>query len=283
MRGAPTDKELLQRSMFSSDLMQDVVNDLNCLNNQAHFTRTFKVLYDQSLSFNTYQSHFNYYQLIQYVYETKQGQEQIPDFNKFLNEFNSYTDLRTCECIDYVMSVYTNLDGYHRSLCGIYEKMVDGKRDQLLLKHFESIIYYHLEKCQLLLRCNCVHRLSAEIEKAKQFIEDFKDCLQNKDDIFYNYKFMLIKYKYDLFEAMVLQRTRGMQKSREICEQNLKALNTLNEKKPWEILTVSTESSDNSSAAEKRNQFKQSKFQPSKGSWADLTLVNQSYTSTVNN
>ncbi|CAF1389806.1 unnamed protein product, partial [Adineta steineri] len=132
LRACPNDHELLEQPMFSSELMQSVSNDLNCLNKQTYLTQTFQNLYEQSLSFHTFQSYVQYKNLIQFVYETKLEEEhELPNSTKFLNEFVIYNDLRVCQCADYVLTVYIKLVEYHTNLYDMHEKLVDDKRDYL--------------------------------------------------------------------------------------------------------------------------------------------------------
>ncbi|CAF4340695.1 unnamed protein product, partial [Adineta steineri] len=176
LRACPNDHELLEQPMFSSELMQSVSNDLNCLNKQTYLTQTFQNLYEQSLLFHTFQSYVQYKNLIQFVYETKQEEEQeLPNSNKFLNEFIIYNDLRVCQCADYVLTVYIKLVEYHTNLYDMHEKLVDDKRDYLRRKQFDRIIYYRIEICQLLLHSNCLQRLLVEIENGRKFLDKFQN------------------------------------------------------------------------------------------------------------
>ncbi|CAF4693621.1 unnamed protein product, partial [Rotaria sp. Silwood2] len=134
-------------------------------------------------------------------------------------------------------------------------KMVDDKRD-IRSKQFDRIMYYRIEICELLLRCNCLQRLLVEIETAKKFIEKFQNDTKDQQTFIYEYKFLITKYTYDLFQAIVLQRTRAIHDSKQLCEHNLKELNQAYENKIWENLISSTESSDLSSANDKRKQFR---------------------------
>ncbi|CAF4061971.1 unnamed protein product [Rotaria sp. Silwood2] len=277
LRTIPNEDELLERSIFSLEAMEQITNDINCLNKQVHLIRTFKTLYDQSLTFNVFQSYVQHNNLIQYVYELKQNEEENPDLNKFVNEFNSYNDLRTCECIDYVMTIYIKLVEYHTNLYDIYEKMVDDKRD-IRSKQFDRIMYYRIEICELLLRCNCLQRLLVEIETAKKFIENFQNDTKDQQNFIYEYQFLITKYTYDLFQAIVLQRTRAIHDSKQLCEHNLKELNQAYENKIWENLISSTESSDLSSANDKRKQFRHSKSDLSKDSSLEFNCNSQSST-----
>ncbi|CAF3913153.1 unnamed protein product, partial [Rotaria sp. Silwood1] len=68
LRTIANEDELLEQSIFSSLLIEQVTNDIDCLNKQIHLTRTFKTLYDQSLTFNIFQSYVHHIDLIQYVY-----------------------------------------------------------------------------------------------------------------------------------------------------------------------------------------------------------------------
>ncbi|CAF1469127.1 unnamed protein product [Rotaria sordida] len=278
LRTIPSEDELLERSLFSSQLMEQITNDINCLNKQIYLTRTFKTLYDQSLTFTIFQSYFQRNNLIQYIYEIKHNEEHNPDLNQFVNEFHSYSDLRICECIDHVMSVYIKLVEYYTNLYDIYEKMVDDKRDHLRLKQFDRVMHYRIEICQLLLRCNCLQRLLVEITNAKKFIEKFQNDTKNQEDFIYEYQFLITKYTYDLFQAIVLQRTRAIRDSKQLCEQNLRELNQAYQNQIWEKLISCTESSSLSSANEKRKLFEHSKIEDSKDSSLDCNSNSQSST-----
>jgi hypothetical protein len=235
--------------------MQRVSNDLNHLNKQIYLTRTFQNLYEQSLFFHTFQSYVQYKNLIQYVYETKQDEHELPD----LNDFIIYNDLRICQCADYVLTVYIKLVEYHTNLYNMYEKLVDDKRDYLRRKQFDRIIYYRIEICQLLLRSNCLQRLFVEIENGRKILNKFQNDTINKDDYFYKYQYILTKYTYNLFEAIVLQRTRSIYDAKLLCEESLKELNVVNQKRIWEKFVINTDLSDDSSDKVKRVQYVKSK------------------------
>jgi hypothetical protein len=245
--------------MFSSELMQKVSNDLKCLNKQIYLTRTFQNLYDQSLLFHTFQSYVQYKNLIQYVYQTKQDEQSMPNLNSFLNEFTTYSDLRICQCADYVLTVYNKLVEYHTNLYDMYEKLVDDKRDYLRRKEFDHIIYYRIEICQLLLRSNCLQRLLVEIENGRKFLDKFQNDTINKENYFFKYQYILTKYTYNLFEAIILQRTRSISNAKVLCEQSLIELNDINEKQLWEKLLSNGDLLNSSSAKERRVQYEQSK------------------------
>jgi len=258
LRPCPSDQELLEQSMFSPELMQRVSNDLNHLNKQIYLTRTFQNLYEQSLLFHTFQSYVQYKNLIQYVYETKQEdeqQQQIPN----LNEFLTYKDLRICQCADYVLTVYIKLVEYHTNLYDMYEKLVDDKRDYLRGKQFDRITYYRIEICQLLLHSNCLQRLLVEIENGRKFLNQFQNDIINKENPFYKYLYVLTKYTYNLFEAIILQRTRSIYDAKLLCEQSLEELNEINQNQIWEKLVANTDVGNCSSAEEKRVPYEQSK------------------------
>ncbi len=255
LRACPSDQELLEQPMFSLELMQKVSNDLNHLNKQIYLTRTFQNLYDQSLSFHTFQSYVQYKNLIQYVYETKQDEQELPN----LNDFITYNDLRICQCADYVLTVYIKLVEYHTNLYNMYEKLVDDKRDYLRRKQFDRIIYYRIEICQLLLRSNCLQRLFVEIENGRKILNKFQNDTINKDDYFYKYQYILTKYTYNLFEAIVLQRTRSIYDAKLLCEESLKELNVVNQKRIWEKFVINTDLSDDSPDKVKRVQYVKSK------------------------
>jgi hypothetical protein len=250
LRACPSDSELLGQAMFSPELMKRVANDLKHLNKQIYLTRTFQNLYEQSLLFHTFQSYVQYNNLIQYVYETKQNEQEIPN----LNEFVIYNDVRICQCADYVLTVYIKLVEYHTNLYAMSEKL-----DNLRRKQFDRIIYYRIEICRLLLRLNCLQRLLVEIENGRKILDQFQNETINKDDDFYKYQYILTKYTYNLFEAIVLQRTRSIYDAKILCEQSLKALNDINQKQTWEKLVMNTETLNSLSAKEKRLQYRQSK------------------------
>jgi len=255
----PTEDELLEQSMFSSELMEKISNDLNCLNKQLSLIRTFEILYDQSLLFHIFQSYFQHNNLIQFVYEVKQNEQPYPDLNKFINESNSYTDLRICECPDYVMTVYIKLVEYHTNLYDIYEKMVDEKRNSVLLKQFDRIMYYRTEICQLLLRCHCFQRLLVEIENGRKFLEKFQNDTNNQEDFIFQYQYLILKYTYDFFQATLLQHSRSIYDSKLICEQSLKELNKAYQEKIWEKLISNAEIYDTTLMTDKRDQYEHGK------------------------
>lgn len=242
--------------MFSPELMGKVSNDLTQLNRQIYLTRTFQNLYEQSHLFHTFQSYVQYKNLIQYVYDIKQDEQEFPNINDFI----TYNDLRICQCADYVLTVYIKLVEYHTNLYNMYEKIVDDKRDYLRGKQFDRIIYYRTEICRLLLRLNCLQRLFVEIENGRKILNKFQNDTTNKDDPFYKYQYILTKYTYNLFEAIVLQRTRSICDATLLCEQSLKELNELNHKRIWEKLVRNADLlDDDSSAKEKRIEYLKSK------------------------
>jgi hypothetical protein len=267
--------------MFSPELMEKISTDLNCLNKQILLTRTFEFLYDRSLSFHTFQSYVQHNNLIQYVCEFKQNERLNPDLNKFVDEFNSYHDLRICECADYVMTIYIKLVEYHTNLYDMYEKLVDSKRDCVRLKQFDRIMYYRIEICKLLLRCNCLQRLLVEIENGRKFLEKFYEDTINQEDFIYRYQYLIVKYTYDLFQAILLQHSRGIRDSKKISEQCLKELNQAYQEKIWEKLISDTDLYKLTSANEKRQQYVCSKNSQSKDSSTDYIYESQSSTSSV--
>lgn len=277
----PNDDQLLQRPMFSIELMQQSGESIACLDKQSHSIRTFRNLYDQSFIFNSFQSFVQRTSLIQYVFDQKQNEEQIPDLNKFLNEYNSYSDLRICECIDFFMSVYVKLIEYHTNLYDMAEKSVEDKRNALRSKHFERIIYYRTEVCQLLLSSNCLQRLLVEIGHGRRFLERFRKDVNDDDDFTYEYQCLITKYTFDLFQAIVLKRTRALSESKQICDRNLKQLNQAYKNRIWEMLFASSDGSSQSSAKEKRKQYERSKIFQSKESLTDLNSGSQSSTTNV--
>jgi hypothetical protein len=262
----PDENELLRQTMFSTELMEKFSNDFHCLHKQISLTRTFEILYDRSLSFHVFQSYVQHKNLIQYVYECK---ETTPDLNQYLNEFNSYNDLRICECADHVMMVYIKLVEYHTNLYDIFEKMADDKRDHVRLKQFDRIMYYRIEICQLLLRCNCFQRLLVEIENGRKFLEKFQNDTNNQEDFIYHYQYLIIKYTYDLFQAILLQHSRAINDSKQLCERNLNELNQAHQTKIWEKLISNTESSD-FETEKKQQQHEQRHDSSSKESSIDL-------------
>jgi hypothetical protein len=241
--------------MFSPELMERVANDLHHLNKQIYLTRTFQNLYEQSFVFHTFQSYVQYKNLIQYVYDIKHDEQEIPNFNEFI----TYNDLRICQCADYVLTVYIKLVEYHTNLYAMSEKLVDDRHDYLRRKQFDRIIYYRIEICRLLLRLNCLQRLIVEIENGRKILDQFQNETINKDDYVYKYEYILTKYTYNLFEAIVLQRTRSIYDAKILCEQSLQALNDVNHKQTWEKLSLNTDSLNSSSANDRRVQYRQSK------------------------
>ncbi|CAF3972584.1 unnamed protein product [Rotaria sp. Silwood2] len=259
LHACPSDDELLEQPMLSSELMNRILHDLNCLNQQIYRIRTFQNLYEQSLLFHMFQSYVQYKTLIEYVYETKQKEQDIFNLNKYLNESTIYNDLRICQCADYALTIYIKLVEYHTNLYNMYEKLLDDKRDYLRRKQFDRIIYYRIEICQLLLRSNCLQRLLVEIENGRKFFNQFQYDIINKDDYFYKYQYILTKYTYNLFEAIVLQRTRSIYDAKLLCEQSLEELNDINQKQLWDNLIFNTDLLNCSTAKEKRVQYEQTK------------------------
>ena len=162
-RPCPTDHELLEQPMFDRDLMISISSNLDLLNQQIHLTHTFEQLYEQSNVFSTFQSYVKYKNLIQFVYQMKINEKQPSDIDS--NEYLTFNDLRLCQCIDYVLTVYMKLVEYHTNLYDMYEKSTDDKRDFLRRKQFDRISYYRLEICHLLLRLNYLQRLLVEIDR----------------------------------------------------------------------------------------------------------------------
>ena len=169
-----------------------------------------------------------------------------------LNEFVIYNDVRICQCADYVLTVYIKLVEYHTNLYDMSEKY-----DELRRKQLDRIVYYRIEICRLLLRLNCLQRLLVEIENGRKILELFP----NEDD----YQYILTKYTYNLFEAIVLQRTRSIHDAKILCEQSLTTLNEINQKQTRE----------KSTAKERRGQYRLSKEY-------SLNLSQNSPTSSIN-
>lgn len=263
--------------MFSSELMEQISNDLNCLNKQISLIRTFEFLYNQSLSFHIYQSRVQYNNSLQYVYDYKPNEQEDHDLNKFANEFNLYTDLRVCECPDFVLTVYMKLVEYHTNL---YD-MADDKRDNIRIKEFDRIMYYRIEICQLLLRCLCFERLLVEIENGRKFLEKFQNDTNDHEDVNYQYHSFIVKYTYDYYQAVVLQHSRAINDSKQICEQSLKELNQAYQDRMWEKLISDTTVED--SAREKRHLYERSKDNQSKDSYLDSIHTSPSNTTIVSN
>jgi hypothetical protein len=264
VQAIPTENELLKQSMFSPELMQKLSYDLNCLNKQMYPSRTFEILYDQSNLFHIFQSYVQHNNIIQYVYEFKPNDEENSDLNKFINEFNSYSDLRICECVDYVMTVYIKLVEYYTHLYEMCEKMTDDKRDYPHLRKFDRIMYYRTEICRLLLRYNCVQRLLVEIENGRKFLEKFQNDTNKQENFIYHYHYFINKYTYNCIEATLLQHTNAMNDSKQLCEQSLKELNEAYQNKIWEKILSNTDSDNLPSAKEKRQQYEHSKSNPTK-------------------
>ena len=242
--------------MFSTELVDNLTNDLQCLTKRIALIRTFENLYEQSLVFHVFHSYVQHINSIQYVHEGKQIEQHPPDFNQYLNEFNSYNDLRICECADHLMVTYLKLLEYHTSLYDMHEKVVDDKREYILLKQFDRIMYYRMETCRLLLRCHCLQRLMVEIENARKFLEKFQsDIHPNDDDFIYQYQSFLIKSTCDYFQAIVFQYSRAIHDSKELCERNLKELHRAYDEKIWERLALNVELNESEKKQQKRSSF----------------------------
>lgn len=240
--------------MFSSDLVDNLNNDLQCLTKRIALIRTFENLYEQSLAFHVFHSYVQHTNSIQYAHECKQIEQIPPDFNQYLNEFNSYNDLRICECADHLMVAYIKLLEYHTNLYDMHEKLVDEKREYVLLKQFDRIMYYRIEICHLLLRCHCLQRLMVEIENARKFLEKFQiDTNPDDEDFIYQYQSFLIQYTCDYFQAMVFQYSREISNSKELCERNLKELHRAYEEKFWERLVTNIELNELEKKSSKRS------------------------------
>lgn len=232
--------------------MLNVANDLDCLNRQIYQTRTFQNLYEQSFRFHNFQSYVQYRALIHHVHDAQLHEPEEPNLNKFINEFVTYNDLRICECADYVFAVYTKLLEYHTNL---YEKLVDELRSD----QFDRIMYYRIEICHVLLRSNCLQRLLVEIENGRKLCSRFQRETLNQDTYTYKYQYNLTKYTYNLFEAIVLQRTRAICDAKLLCEESLKELNEFRASQTWEEAKFTEEVLDPSSAKDRRLQFEQSR------------------------
>jgi len=268
--------------MFSPELTEIISNDLNCLNKQKSLTRSFQFLYDNSLIFHIFQSYVQHNNSTQYVYELQQNEQLKPDLNQFINEFNSYSDLRGCQCPDYVMTVYIKLVEYHTILYDISEKMVeDDKRDYVRLKQFDRIMYYRIEICNLLLRCNCFQHLLVEIENGRKFLEKFHNDTNDQEDFIYQYQYLILKYTYDFFQAILLQHSKSINDSKHLCEQSLNELNKAYQDKIWEKLISHTGSSNSALTIEKGQQHEHNKDYISKESSLDSNGHGQSSTTQV--
>ena len=252
--------------MFSSDLVDKINTNLSRLHTEEHLIRSFEILYDQSLSFYIFQSFTHHNKLLQHVYESKSQIEDEQNLNESLSESTVYNDLRICECIDYVMTVYLKLMEYHTNLYEIYYKASDDKRDCSHWKQFDRIMYYRMEICRLLLNSNYLQRLMVEVENGRRFLEKFQSDTQNSTDFIYEYHSFIVKHTFNLFEAIVLQRTKVVNDSQQICDDNLKELNRAYEDKIWEKLISNNQVEESSSATEKRHQFEHSKENHSKHS-----------------
>ena len=239
--------------------MKNFFNNLNYLNQQIDRIEIFQNLYEQSYIFPIFQSYVQYKNLIQYIYEKRQIQEDILNFNQYLDEFTAYTDSRICQCAGYVLTVYIKLVEYHTNLYNMYQKIIDDKHDYLCCKQFDRINYYRIEICQLLLRSNYLQRLLVEIENGRKFFHKFQTDVFNKETYFYKYQYYLTYYTYNLFEAIVLQRTRLTSDAKLLCEQSLNALNEINQEKFFDSLISNTDLLDCSSVEEKRDEYQQIK------------------------
>ena len=277
----PDQSNQLDQPVFSADLMANMSNDLKCLQNQIYLTRTFELLYEQSLLFHTYQSYVRFNHAIHYAYELKQSERPTVDVSESAAQFNSYSDLRVCECADYVMTVYIKLVEYHGNLYEIYEKMIDDKRDYLRLKQFDRVMHYRMEICQLLLRCNYLQRLLVEIDNGRKFLEKFQSDTKTQTDFIYHYQYLLVKHRFDLLQAIVLQRTRALQEAKQLCERNLKELNGMYEEKIWDKLIANDDATNHLSAREKRQHFEHSKDNASRECSEELLSSTPSSTTSV--
>jgi len=264
-RPCPTDHELLEQPMFDRDLMISISSNLDLLNQQIHLTHTFEQLYEQSNVFSTFQSYVKYKNLIQFVYQMKINEKQPSDIDS--NEYLTFNDLRLCQCIDYVLTVYMKLVEYHTNLYDMYEKSTDDKRDFLRRKQFDRISYYRLEICHLLLRLNYLQRLLVEIENGRKFLQKYQNEIINQQQTYYQYQYSLTKYTYNLFEAIVLQRTRSFSQAQILTEQSLNNLNEMKQKLQVPIPPIPK------TAKEKRIQFKENKDCSANVSFSSQTSV----------
>ena len=192
--------------------MKSIHEDLNQLNQQIYPIRTFQTLYEQSHVFHIFQSYVQYKTLIRYVYERRTSSPVN------LNEYLTFNDLRICQCADYILTVYIKLVEYHSHLYDMYEKVTDERRDDFRRKEFDRISYYRMEICRILLRLNSFQRLLVEIENGRKILDQFSQ------DSISKYQYLLTKYTYNLFETIVLQRTRAISNAKKLCEESLKDL-----------------------------------------------------------
>lgn len=253
LQPCPSDDQLLERSIFSRELMTNIHDDLQQLNEQIYPIRTFQNLYDQSFIFHNFQSFVQYKNLIQYAHERRNHPSPSPPD---LNEYLTYNDLRICQCADYILTVYMKLVEYHSQLYDMYEKLTDDRRDYLLRKEFDRMIYYRIEICRLLLRLNSFQRLLVEIENGRQILNEYIDQSIS------SFQYLLTKYTYNLFETIVLQRTRAISDAKNLCEESLKVLTELRQGNQQEI-----------SAKDKRIQYHQLS-NSSQTSVSPITLIN---------
>lgn len=277
----PSEDELLNQLMFSPELVTNLINDLQCLNKRIALIRTFENLYEQSLAFHVFHSYVQHTNSIQYVHESKQIEPIPPDLNQYLNEFNSYNDLRICECPDHLMVTYVKLLEYHTNLYDMHEKLADEKREYVLSKQFDRIMFYRIEICHLLLRCHCLQRLLVEIENGRKFLEKFHLDTSNQEDYIYQYQYFVIKYTFDYFQAVVFQYSRAIHDSKGLCEQNLKELTRAYDERIWEKLVANLEPIDSKIESDKRQQYLQKRFSITKDLSMESSYIAQSSVSSV--
>jgi hypothetical protein len=127
-------------------------------------------------------------------------------------------------------------------------------------------MYYRMAICQLFLRCNCYQRLIVEIEHGQAFLKKFRDDTNMQDDVLYFYQAVLIEYQYNVFQVIVLQRTRTVNDARRFCQDNIEKITRMYDEQTWNGLDVSMSLGQHvlPSAKEKRQLYEQSKQSTSK-------------------
>ena len=113
----------VEPSLFSSDL--------RVLRQRRHLIRIFENLYDQSLKFVTFQSFVQHEKLVEFVSTNVDRQSIEFDLNRASKEFVHFNDLRICQCVDYLLTVYLKLIEYHQNL---YE--IDDLREKTIRSNY---------------------------------------------------------------------------------------------------------------------------------------------------
>jgi hypothetical protein len=207
-----------------SSLSVAFADDLHRLTRYHISTRNFEHLYEQSFRFHTFQSYVAYQHLIRHVYRTGSMSTSINDCQMVLfnHDYTVCHDLRLCQCVDYIFTVYMKLIEYHSHLYDMYDR-----RDVHRAKQFDCIMFYRTAICYLLLREHAYQRLLVELDHGRTFLRRYETDTSNHDNASFRYQSNLLTYTYRLFEAIVLQQTKSMSTAISLCEQSLIALNNI--------------------------------------------------------